>query len=82
MNPIEVFGSGACAVTLLFCASFGMMREINRFVDRYPPLDYAGDGTPALLFFYTFKGFCAGLFFGGAALFVAACLAVEFGVVA
>jgi len=33
MNPIDVFGAGACAVVLLFCAAIGMMLEINEFVE-------------------------------------------------
>ena len=82
MSPVEAFGSGACAVTLVFFATIWMMRAINHFIDKYPPLHYAGDGSLLLLILYMSRGIAFGIFTGAMALWVAACLAVEFGAVA
>jgi hypothetical protein len=78
MNPIEAFGSGACAVTLLFFAAFGMMLSINNFIEKYPPLDYAGEGSLLLLVLYMLRGPVIWMCIGEALLWSAAYLAAEF----
>ena len=82
MNPVEIFGSGICAVTILLCAAIAMMREINGFIDKYPPLEYAGDGSLLLLVVYMSRGLAVGMLCGWLALTAAAFLAIELGVVA
>lgn len=80
--PVEIFGSGVCAVVLLFCAALGMMREIGIFIDKYPPLEYAGDGSLLLLAIYMRRGLAVGMLCGWIALAAAAFLAIELGAAA
>lgn len=80
--PVDIFGSGLCAVVLIFFAALAMIREINIFAYKYPPLHYAGDGTLMLLLLYLLRGLLVGIFVGAVSLWAAAYLAIESGVVA
>jgi hypothetical protein len=80
MNPVDIFGSGACAVTLVFFAFIGIGRSIGAFVEKYPPLEYAGNGTLSLLLVHLSKGLVYWVLIGEAALWIAAFLADQWGV--
>jgi len=80
--PVDIFGSGVCAVVLMFFSAIAMMREINIFVDKYPPLEYTGDGSLLLLVVYMSRGLAVGMLCGWLALTAAAFLAIELGAAA
>ena len=79
MNPVDFFGTGVCAVTLVFFALLGMLRSIDSFVEKYPPFEYAGSSTFRLLFAHIIKGLVTWLLIGEAALWLAAYLANQWG---